>query len=365
MNSPSTQFPSSRRMGIYEPAHLISMWGESFKGGASPNTGVSTIVGVETKLDDKSEESQDTSHGSLGPSKNYDREARKLSDKVIRRLAQNREAARKSRLRKKAYVQQLESSRLKLTQLEQELERTRQQGVYISGAYDTNHLGLPETVNSGVVTFEMEYGHWVAEQMRQTHELRTALQAHVTDIELRILVDGGMNHYYDLFRMKAAAAKADVFYIMSGMWKTSAERFFLWIGGFRPSELLKVLIQQLDPLTEQQLMEVCNLQQSSQQAEDALSQGMDKLQMTLAETIAADPLVVGSYTLQMTTAMEKLEAIVSFVNQADHIRQQTLQQMARILTTRQAARGLVALGEFFHSLRALSSLWAACPREPA
>ncbi|XP_042512926.1 transcription factor TGA1-like isoform X2 [Macadamia integrifolia] len=325
MNSPSTQFPSSRRMGIYEPAHLISMWGESFKGGASPNTGVSTIVGVETKLDDKSEESQDTSHGSLGPSKNYDREARKLSDKVIRRLAQNREAARKSRLRKKAYVQQLESSRLKLTQLEQELERTRQQGVYISGAYDTNHLGLPETVNS----------------------------------------DGGMNHYYDLFRMKAAAAKADVFYIMSGMWKTSAERFFLWIGGFRPSELLKVLIQQLDPLTEQQLMEVCNLQQSSQQAEDALSQGMDKLQMTLAETIAADPLVVGSYTLQMTTAMEKLEAIVSFVNQADHIRQQTLQQMARILTTRQAARGLVALGEFFHSLRALSSLWAACPREPA
>jgi transcription factor TGA len=51
-------------------------------------------------------------------------------DKTLRRLAQNREAARKSRLRKKAYVQQLESSRIRLQQLEQELQRARQQGVY-------------------------------------------------------------------------------------------------------------------------------------------------------------------------------------------------------------------------------------------
>jgi transcription factor TGA len=50
-----------------------------------------------------------------------------------------------------------------------------------------------------------------------------------------------MSHYFELFRLKATAAKADVFYVMSGLWKSSAERFFLWIGGFRPSELLKVM----------------------------------------------------------------------------------------------------------------------------
>ncbi|KAL5177848.1 Transcription factor TGA6 [Glycine soja] len=50
----------------------------------------------------------------------------KSDQKTLRRLAQNCEAARKSRLRKKAYQQQLESSRLKLTQLEQELQRARQ-----------------------------------------------------------------------------------------------------------------------------------------------------------------------------------------------------------------------------------------------
>jgi len=95
---------------------------------------------------------------------------------------------------------------------------------------------------AGITTFEMEYGHWVNEQNRQITELRTALNAHIGDIELRILVDGMMNHYAEIFRMKSAAAKADVFYVMSGMWKTTAERFFLWIGGFRPSELLKVTV---------------------------------------------------------------------------------------------------------------------------
>ena len=78
-------------------------------------------------------------------------------------------------------------------------------------------------------------------QNKQICELRAALNTHITDIELRILVEGGMTHYYELFRMKAAAAKSDVFYVMSGMWKTSCERFFFWIGGFRPSEVLKVM----------------------------------------------------------------------------------------------------------------------------
>ncbi|XP_022741548.1 transcription factor TGA1-like isoform X2 [Durio zibethinus] len=360
MNSPSTQFVPSRRMGIYEPIHQIGMWGENFKSNGNPSASV--IFEVDNKLEN---ESETASHEMLAPSNKHDQEATKPIDKIQRRLAQNREAARKSRLRKKAYVQQLENSRLKLIKLEQELEQTRQQGLYMGGGLEGGHLGFSEAVNPGIAAFEMEYGHWIEEQNRQICELRNALNAHISDIELRILVDGGMSHYFELFRMKSTAAKADVFYVMSGMWKTSAERFFSWIGGFRPSELLKVLVPQLDPLTDQQILEVCNLKQSCQQAEDALSQGMEKLQETVSATVAAGQLGEGSYIPQVATAMEKLEALVSFVNQADHLRQETLQQMSRILTTRQAARGLLALGEYFQRLRALSTLWATRPREPA
>ena len=87
----------------------------------------------------------------------------------------------------------------------------------------------------------MEYGHWLEEQNKQICDMKTALNAHISDVELRILVESDMSLYFELFRLKATAAKADVFYVMSGLWKSSAERFFLWIGGFRPSELLKVM----------------------------------------------------------------------------------------------------------------------------
>ncbi|XP_059431805.1 transcription factor TGA1-like isoform X2 [Corylus avellana] len=312
MNSPSAHFVPARRIAVYDPIQQISMWGENFKSNSNLNTSASLIV-EDVKLDNQSE---DASHGTVGPSDQYDQEAtNKPADKVQRRLAQNREAARKSRLRKKAYVQQLETSRLKLIQIEQELDRARQQGLYMGGGLDASQLGFSATVNSGVATFEMEYGHWVEEQNRQTCDLRNALNAHIGDTELQMLVTDGLSHYFQLFRIKATATKADVFYVMSGMWKTSAERFFLWIGGFRPSELLKVLVPQIDPMTEHQVFEVTNLRQSCEQAEDALTQGMDKLQETLAKTVASSQLVEENYIPQMGTAVEKLEALVNFVSE--------------------------------------------------
>jgi hypothetical protein len=98
----------------------------------------------------------------------------------------------------------------------------------------------PSLISSGSTAFGIEYGSWVEEQNRQIDDLRNALDSNISDAELHLLVEVCMKHYYELFRLKAMAAKSDVFYLMSGMWKTSVERLFLWIGGFRPSELLQV-----------------------------------------------------------------------------------------------------------------------------
>ncbi|XP_011025652.1 PREDICTED: transcription factor TGA1-like [Populus euphratica] len=106
---------------------------------------------------------------------------------VQRRLAQNREAARKSRLRKKAYVQQLESSRVMLIQLEQELDRARQQGLYMGGGVDASQLGFGGPTNPGIATFEMEYGHWLEEQNRHICDMRTALNAHINTSNKRLM----------------------------------------------------------------------------------------------------------------------------------------------------------------------------------
>ncbi|ESQ40627.1 hypothetical protein EUTSA_v10015975mg [Eutrema salsugineum] len=284
---------------------------------------------------------------------------------TLRRLAQNREAARKSRLRKKAYVQQLENSRLKLTQLEQELQRARQQGVFISSSGDQAH----STAGNGAMAFDVEYRRWQEDKNRKMKELSSALDAHASDAELRLIVDAVIAHYEELFRIKSNAAKNDVFHLLSGMWKTPAERCFLWLGGFRSSEILKLIANKLELLTEQQSQELNNLQESSQQAEDAMSQGMDNLQQSLSDSLSSGTLGssssgnVASYMGQMAMAMGKLGTLEGFIRQADNLRLQTYQQMLRILTTRQSARALLAIHDYSLRLRALSSLWLARPRE--
>ncbi|CAN1754549.1 Transcription factor TGA7 [Linum perenne] len=334
MSSPTTQLAILRGMGMYEPFQQISSWvTDPFRG--------DNIINITDTAAPENTKADNGSHESIEPYRS-DQEAAggsRPADRTQRRLAQNREAARKSRQRKKAYVQQLESSRLKLAQLEQELVRARQQGVYMNNGLD---FGSSRSLNSGIATFEMEYAHWIEEQHRQVVELRRAMQAQVGEMELRMLVDKGLNHFNNLFLMKADAARADVFYLISGKWRTSVERFFLWIGGFRPSELLN----------------------SCQQAEDALSQGVEKLQQTLSQNMSVDQSIGGSYRDQMAAAIERLEGLEGFANQADHLRGMTLHNMSRILTTRQAALFMLSLGEYFERLRALSSLWVARPREP-
>lgn len=78
----------------------------------------------------------------------------------------------------------------------------------------------------------------------------------------------------------------------------------------------------MEPLTEQQLVGITNLQQSSQQAEDALSQGMEALQQSLSETLSTGSLGssgssgnVANYMGQMAMAMGKLGTLEGFIKQ--------------------------------------------------
>jgi transcription factor TGA len=112
------------------------------------------------------------------------------------------------------------------------------------------------------LTFDIEYARWLEEQNKQINELRTAVNAHASDSDLRLIVDGIMAHYDEIFKVKGVAAKADAFHILSGMWKTPAERCFLWLGGFRPSELLKVRLLKYLILT------ICNCLMPSLVVED-------------------------------------------------------------------------------------------------
>ncbi|KAJ6425883.1 hypothetical protein OIU84_026458 [Salix udensis] len=137
--------------------------------------------------------------------------------------------------------------------------------------------------------------------------------------ELRLFVDNCLAHYDEMINLKSVVAKTDVFHLVSGMWKTPAERCFMWMGGFRPSELIKIIVGQIEPLTEQQILGIYGLQQSTQENEDALSQGLEALNQSLSDTIAAESLScppnMANYMGQMAVAMNKLSALEGFVRQ--------------------------------------------------
>ncbi|XP_060177315.1 bZIP transcription factor TGA10-like isoform X1 [Lycium barbarum] len=311
-----------------------------------------------------------------GPTSCSEQDAPKTPDpKTLRRLAQNREAARKSRLRKKAYVQQLESSRIRLAQLEQEIQRARSQGFHVGGnallGGDQGFQLNMANISSDAAVFDLEYARWLEEHHRLMCELRNAVhdQEHLPEDQLGIYVENCVTHYDEMMNLKGMLAKTDVFHLVSGLYKSPAERCFLWIGDFRPSELLRIILNQIEPLTENQVLGICGLQQSTQEAEDALSQGLEALNQSLSDTIASDALLancpqnMGNYMGQMALAINKLSTVEAFLRQAENLRHQMIHRLHQILTTHQAARCFLAIGEYFHRLRALSSLWLARPRQ--
>ncbi|RWW08888.1 hypothetical protein BHE74_00007304 [Ensete ventricosum] len=198
-------------------------------------------------------------------------------------------------------------------------------------------------VTSDAAMFDMEYVRWLEEHHRLMCELRAAVQEHQSENLLRVFVDTCLAHHDQMLNLKNIVIRSDVFHLISGVWMTPAERCFMWMGGFRPSELIK---------------------QSTQETEEALSQGLEALNQSISDTIASDalsyPSNVADYMGQMAMAMNKLTTLEDFIRQ-DNVHGFTSNQSRPGILT-QMARSLLAIAEYFHRLRALSSLWLARPR---
>lgn len=87
---------------------------------------------------------------------------------------------------------------------------------------------------------------------------------------------------------------------------------------------MQVIVNQIEPLTEQQIVGICGLQQSTQEAEEALSQGLEALNQSLSDSIVSDSLPPASAPLpphlsnfmsHMSLALNKLSALEGFVLQ--------------------------------------------------
>lgn len=239
--------------------------------------------------------------------------------------------------------------------------------------------------------FNLEYERWQEAHHQVISRLRAAVEEHRPDGELQPHVDEAMSHYGVLMAHKARLVGADPLHLLSGLWKGAVEQCFLWIGGFRPSELIKVVVRHVEPLTEQQLAAVYSAQQAARQEEDALDGGLQALLRSLSDVVSSSdapsssqqtPPVMyhpsaaaamaaasfmgqyGSYS-NLQLAMDKLANLAIFLRQADEERMRTLHALRRMLTVRQAARCFVAVDDYFGRLRALALFWTTTRPHPA
>ncbi|CAI0459053.1 unnamed protein product, partial [Linum tenue] len=87
------------------------------------------------------------------------------------------------------------------------------QGIFAaSSGASLDHHGHSVSGSGGgaALAFDIEYARWIDENQRLINDLRTAVNSQMGDNQLRILVDGVMDHYDEIFRLMSIVAKADV-----------------------------------------------------------------------------------------------------------------------------------------------------------
>lgn len=105
---------------------------------------------------------------------------------------------------------------------------------------------------------------------------------------------------------------------------------FLWYKVERILKILdstlvkQIIMCQIEALTENQLLGMCGLQKSTQEAEDALSQGLETLNQSLSDTIiASDALILGNNNENMgnymALAINQLSIVEAFLRQVYYI----------------------------------------------
>lgn len=197
---------------------------------------------------------------------------------------------------------------------------------------------------------------WLSTQQSFLQQLldSAALQSNdKEDAQLRLIAQV-LAHYQQYYDELSKAAAEDIFQVLSAPWLTSFERTFLWISGFKPSLLIRLLFAAVNDLTPAQSARLNEVRAEVKWNERELTDAMASLQ----ETIAAPPMLelarrVGAGRLvdgeicEMESAIEELKmGMLRVADRADLLRGSTGMTVVEILNSDQMVRVLAAVVGF-------------------
>lgn len=232
--------------------------------------------------------------------------------------------------------------------------------MYPSGSRRNHTNGDPKSLS-----FESFLEAWLVRQKRYLEEL---LSAQHSSCEVRQddhleLIHRVLYHYQQYYEEKSRVANWDVFLVFSPPWLTNLERALLWIAGFRPNLLFRLVSSSINDMTEDQSRRMDRLVAETRMEEKALNDELAKIQ----ERVGAPPLA-NAIRRYGTTAQDGetadgsgddsalgglRKALEKVVANADMLRATTGEKVALVLTPPQMVKVLAAVAQLQLKVRGL------------
>ncbi|KAK1418107.1 hypothetical protein QVD17_27246 [Tagetes erecta] len=220
--------------------------------------------------------------------------------------------------------------------------------------------------------------NWVAQQRLDLDELLQALNNYPTDPDyLQLISKKVIDHFENYYTARAQLAKHDAPSFLSPSWGTTFENSFLWIGGCRPTLIIRLVYSlcgsqlnahlveflegvrhgNLGEISSSQLKHIDDLHTKTIKDEDKLTSRL----ATLQESIVDEPLMVLAGQFNEPGEWRQGEVVEKAMDthaldlykimmEADKLRLETLKDMIHVLTPLQAVEFLVASKKLHLSL---------------
>ncbi|CAK9172028.1 unnamed protein product, partial [Ilex paraguariensis] len=211
-------------------------------------------------------------------------------------------------------------------------------------------------------SFESFLEGWQVRQEHYLDELLTVLENchEFRDDDLRDLIARVLTHYQDYYEEKSKLVNRDVFLAFSPTWFSHFERSFFWIAGFKPGLAIRLGMNSVDDLSEDQIRKMELLKAVIKMEEKTLMEKLAKIQ----ESVAAPPVVelarragrklMNGEAQEVDSVIEMLRmAMEAVLHTADMLRTTATESVVKILNPIQNVKFLAAATQLQLRIRML------------
>ncbi|EYU45430.1 hypothetical protein ABFS82_09G050200 [Erythranthe guttata] len=211
------------------------------------------------------------------------------------------------------------------------------------------------------VSFHMFFDSWIVEQNHQLQELVSAASASASASEASVLIPLVVQHYEHYYKTKSMWAKKDILSMFRPSWRSSLEKAYMWVGGWRPTMTFHLLyskcglqFQDTGNLSHSQMERVDKLHKTTLWKEKMITEKLAKLQETMADSSMVEltdhsrhggDQVVHHQGLVDAALAPKEKGLVGILQMADELRLNTLKDLILILSPIQGVYFLIAAAE--------------------